>query len=163
MTDDVLTVAERYVSATQSSNLRCETGDDAPMGDTAILIAAGWSASRIGAALMRLQTKIDRTTLEQVHEQLSMRAEGWSIAQPVTVAASVLGWWLAKTCRACNGVKFELIPNTPALSTKACKLCRGSGEAPLLHGDAGNRMARFIDECVERGQASIRSRLRATR
>lgn len=56
---DCITTEERYVSATHSSNLRCETGEDAPLGDTAILIAAGWSPSRIGSAMLRLHSEYD--------------------------------------------------------------------------------------------------------
>ena len=42
--DNTVTIAERYVTAGRSSNLRCETGDDAPMGDAAVLIAASMRA-----------------------------------------------------------------------------------------------------------------------
>lgn len=56
---DCMSTEERYVIATHSSNLRCETGEDTPMGDVAILIASGWSPSRIGAALLRLHSEWD--------------------------------------------------------------------------------------------------------
>lgn len=158
---DAPTIAERYVRAGSSSNLRCETGDDAPMGDAAILIAAGWSASRIGAALMRLHTKVDRTTLEQVHEQLTMQAERWRIEQPMTVAAAVLGWWLQHVCGKCHGVRFELVPGTPALSNRQCKACKGSGEDVIPYGNNGKRIAGFMDDCKSRAASGIRNRLKA--
>lgn len=57
--DDRRTIEESYTSATSSSDLRCETRDGAPRSDTDLLIAAGWSPSRIGAALLRLHTEWD--------------------------------------------------------------------------------------------------------
>lgn len=156
---DAPTIAERYVSAGNSSNLRCETGEDAPMGAAAIFIAAGWSQSRIGMALMRLHTKADRNGLEQVHVQIAMQAARWQIERPDAVAASVLAWWLSRICKTCHGVKFQLIPNTPALSAKQCKLCRGTGEMALPHGSDGRRMAAFMDDCKERAAQSIKNRL----
>ncbi|CAM4393778.1 hypothetical protein COAQ111491_21505 [Comamonas aquatilis] len=53
---DTPTTQERYASATQSSSLRVEAG---LQGDADYLIAAGWSKSRFGAALMRLHSEWD--------------------------------------------------------------------------------------------------------
>lgn len=157
---DITTIEERYSSAVTASSLKVEADKG---GAADVLIAAGWSPSRIGSALMRLHTKADRNALEQVHEQLTLRAEGWGIDQPTTVAAAVLGWWLHKTCGACHGVKFSLIAGTPVLSTKACRVCRGSGEKLLPFGESGRRMERFIDECLEHCRASIKKRLHSIR
>lgn len=156
-------VAERYISAGQSSNLRCETRDDAPVGSVGVVIAAGWSPARIGAALMRMHTKIDRNTLEQVHEQILIQAARWKIERPDAVAASVLSWWLSHVCGKCSGVRFELVPGAPSLSARHCKACRGTGEKPIPHGEAGKRLATFMDDCKERGAASIRGRLKVIR
>ncbi|MCO5355078.1 hypothetical protein [Acidovorax kalamii] len=57
--DDRRTIEESYASATASSDLRCDTREGAPRSDTDLLIAAGWSPSRIGAALLRLHTEWD--------------------------------------------------------------------------------------------------------
>lgn len=55
--DEKRGVEEIYTSATTSSNLRVE-GPDRP-GDADVIIAAGWSESRIGSALLRLHTEFD--------------------------------------------------------------------------------------------------------
>lgn len=157
---DAPEVAERYLTATQSSNLRCETRDDAPVGAAGLLIAAGWSASRVGAALLRLHTKVDRTGLEQVHAQLAIQATRWKIERPEAVAASVLAWWLNRLCSACHGRKFELVKDTPVLSAKLCKPCRGSGETALPGGESGKRLAEWLDNCKVHAVASIKKRLR---
>lgn len=160
MTDDnPITIAERYVNAGRSSNLRCETGEDAPMGDTAILIAAGWSPARIGAALMRLHTKVDRNGLEQVHAQIMIQAEFWGIERPAAVSAAVLSWWLRRVCGVCHGVRLEAIAGTPSLSSRLCHACKGTGEAKLAYGDNGKRLAEWLDNCKVHAAASIKKRL----
>lgn len=57
-TQDKPDVSERYASATHTSNLRVEM-DAERHSDVDILVAASWSASRIGGALMRLHTEFD--------------------------------------------------------------------------------------------------------
>lgn len=157
------TIEERYCSATSSSNLRCETREDAPTGDVGVMIAAGWSDSRIGTALMRMHTKADRETLSHLHANISRQAVSYGIERPAAVAASVLSWWLSHVCKSCNGVKFELITGIPALSNRHCKPCKGSGEVAIPHGEAGKRLAAWLDCCHERGAQSIQRRLRNTR
>lgn len=49
-------IEERYTSANNTSNLRVEA--ERP-GDADLLIAAGWSRSRLGAALLRLHSEWD--------------------------------------------------------------------------------------------------------
>lgn len=50
------TVAERYTTATRSSNLRVAERRN---GDADVLIAAGWSDSTLGALLYRLHAEFD--------------------------------------------------------------------------------------------------------
>lgn len=159
MTDAVLTIAERYVSATKSSNLRCDTGDDAPMGDTAILIASGWSPARIGAALMRLHTKPDRMGLEQVHTQLMVQAEVMGMERPAAVSAAVLSWWLDRACKVCKGVRLEAISGTPSLSANPCRSCDGTGQSKLAYGDGGRDLLEWLENCKDHAAASIKKRL----
>lgn len=56
LNDERRTIEETYCSATTSSNLRVEADR---RGDADVLIAAGWSMSRIGAALLRLHSEYD--------------------------------------------------------------------------------------------------------
>ena len=162
MTDtDTPTIAERYITATQSSNLRCETRADAPIGHTGMLIAVGWSPSRIGAALMRLQTKADRSGLEQVHEQIMIQAVKWNIERPAAVSAAVLAWWLNHVCGVCRGQRMEAIAGTPSLSSRPCKACKGTGEAKLAYGDGARRLAEWVENCKDHSVASVRKRLHA--
>lgn len=160
MTDDTCTVEERYLTATNTSNLRCETREDAPVGSIGVIIAAGWSMSRIGALLMRLHTKPERMGLEQAHGQIALQAARWGSDRPEAIAASVLAWWLSHVCGKCHGVRFELVPGAPALSNRQCKACNGSGEVAIPHGSAGKRIATWLDDCKEANVDSIKARLR---
>lgn len=175
--DDLPTVEEAYTSANQSSNLRVVADK---RGDADIIIAAGWSASRIGAALMRLHTEYDGasiapnetgkatvyllqirlTTLPVVWHQIERQAALWGFGEPKLLALSVIAHWLDKNCPACTGRKFQLIPGTPSLSCKHCKRCFGSGESRTPHGEAGKKLLVWMDDCVNCAQRSIKGRLR---
>lgn len=178
-TDAPPDVTELYTSATHASNLRVEADRNGPAD---LLIASGWSPSRLGSALLRLHSEYDgvehpkRGTEIYVHEftmmlgklkslpdvryQLTMQAEKWQIADAGNVAASVLMWWLDKVCSKCHGVRFEVIPGTPSLSGRLCKRCHGTGEAPLLHLSDARKLANHIEVCVQSARQSIKKRLR---
>ena len=56
LNDEMRTLEEAYSSATTASDLRVEADR---RGDADMLIAAGWSMSRIGSALLRLHSEYD--------------------------------------------------------------------------------------------------------
>ena len=113
--------------------------------------------------LLRLHTKYTRDGLAYVHAEALGRAGKERMLHPDALVSAVIAWWLAKLCKTCHGVKFKLIPGTPSLSAKHCTKCRGTGELNLPYGEAGKKIARWLDESVERARSSIRSRLYATR
>ena len=191
LNDERRTVEESYCSATTSSNLRVEADR---LGDADVLIAAGWSMSQIGGALLRLHSEFDgvehpRTataadfkgdkkaahahnmhetglmlgrlkSLPGVREQVAIQAHTWGAADPQTVAAEVVRWWLSQVCQECHGTKFEVVVGTGRLSARHCKACRGSGLAPVPGGELGRRLANFMEDCIQRGRHSIKKRLR---
>ena len=196
---DSRTVQEAYSTAANTSNLRLCVREGASRSDADILVAAGWSRSRVGGALLRLHSEYDGAdhssmpradmlhssagaqsqdeglthrraqvfarlkTLPQVREQLAAQAIRWRIDAPNSVAAAVLYWWLQPTCSACEGRKFESMPGAARLSARACKACAGTGVSRVPHGEAGRRMANFIDDCVHRARQSIGNRLHSIR
>jgi hypothetical protein len=56
LNDEKRGVEEAYMSASTSSDLRVEAERS---GDADVIIAAGWSQSRVGGALLRLHTEFD--------------------------------------------------------------------------------------------------------
>lgn len=135
---------ERYLSASNSSNLKVDADKH---GDADVMIASGWSASRIGGALMRLHTKPTRDNLALVHTQVAIEADRLNLNDPGAIASSVLAWWLNRVCSVCHGRKLEVIANTPSLSDIECPSCHGSGERKIPHGSVGKRLASWLDEC----------------
>lgn len=222
MNDEVRTTEEAYASATTSSDLRVQAER---RGDADILIAAGWSMSRVGSALLRLHSEYDSTARPQpprpeqievmarsmlievsttdkegkpatkmvpdvrsahaqawkwhrhevalmlgrlkampsVREQIRIQALKWNIADAEDVAARLVQWWLSQVCPECRGTKFEVIAGTGRLSAKACRVCRGSGVAPVPSGQAGRRLANWMEECLHAARQDIGKRLRAHR
>lgn len=206
-----LTTEERYAIAISSTNLRVEA-DKGGAGD--VLIAVGWSPSRLGSALMRLQSEYDGIekprpvcldglvkmalkhkkqnpswkqkeceaaamadskkwlanekqlflgklkTLPAVIEQITVQAAKWRIEQPIRVSTVIIGHWLNQVCPECNGVKFELIKDTPSASSKVCRVCQGVGVTATPYGGDGKRLANYLDDCRSRAIVSIRGRLR---
>lgn len=151
---------ERYLVASSTSNLRVIADS---VGDGDVMIAAGWSSSRIGSALMRLHTRATRENLALVHEQVTIQARKFHLTNPDAVAGSVIAWWLDKVCTTCHGRKFDAISGTPSLSTIECPKCHGTGERHLPHGDAGKKIASWMDYCKACSIDLIKIRLRPDR
>lgn len=170
-------VEEMYVSAGNTSDL---TVSAEHQGDGDVLIAAGYLKYRLGGALMRLHSEFDAAarkrgdltetdfrllmgrlkSLTAVLEAAAQQAALWQAARPEALALAVTAWWLDKTCRHCAGRKFQVAPGSPALTAKLCRHCQGTGEIRLPGGEMGKKLARFMDESVERARASMKKRLR---
>lgn len=149
---------ERYIVATNTSNLRVEAEK---RGDADVLIASAWAPGRIGGALMRLHTRPTRDGLAEVHTQVAMEADRLNIANPDAVAAGVLAWWLDKLCKTCHGRKFDTIENTPSLSAIECPVCHGTGFKKFpFHENAAYRLADWLDVCKHAHVGIIKRRLR---
>jgi hypothetical protein len=170
------TVDEKYVSASHASNLRVEAERT---GSADIIIAAGWSPTRIGMALLRLASEWDgaakkpgmsRTdinllrvqlkSLTGVLDQLTIKMCAMKIEAPATKAPPITMYWLCQICQICHGRKFQLIRDTPALSAVRCTACRGAGVAHWPYGEDGKRVLAFLDACVGEARQSIKRRLR---
>ena len=156
---DVPTVEEKYTSAIHTSNLRVEADKG---GSADVLIAVGWSPSRLGSALMRLHSEQDGAqslrSFAGVHGQLDAQSMRWGM--PVATTTAILKYWLAPLCKVCQGRKFESVPGSPALSAKRCNCCRGEGVERIPHGEDGRRLLGYIEDCLSRARDSIKARLR---
>lgn len=126
-------LSQRYARAVGSGNLKC----DSEHFDTDVLAAVALS-SRFGGLLFRVKYFNEAASYTRLLHQwtwiVSTKAarRAWPTHVPVDkVAAISLARWLNSVCPACMGRKHEAIFNTPALSDKACRVCEGSGQAPL--------------------------------
>jgi len=148
---------EKYLIAIDTNNLKVEA-DVHGAGD--VLIASGWSDSRIGGALLRLHTKATRGGLYKVHYQVTLKAESMGVDRPDAVASAVIRWWLDRLCKTCFGRKFDAIPGTPSLSAIECPKCHGTGVTPIPFGDVGQNMVAWLDKCKHAHVGIIKRRLR---
>lgn len=218
LNDDKRCVEEAYQVAGNSSDLRVESDI---RGDADLIIAAGWSESRVGMALLRLHSEWDKAekprrpspvqiamlaatmprtvkvegqlkprmlkdgervqmakatahewylaemaklvnklgSLPEVRRQLVAYVPKWGIQEAAVKVPAVIAYWLDQTCHHCHGLKFLKAHCAPALSTKSCKACDGTGIAAVPHGQEGRRVANYMDECLQKGRSSIKRNL----
>ncbi len=125
-------ISERYSSAIRSSNMRSK--EATTFSDPDVIGAFGLAAKiePLGVALQRFFAG-DGSAAAQVILALESRLTDHfggqiSAAQARVVAAKVLAWNRTNTCDACGGSGYEVIPDTPSLSNKICKVCKGTGK-----------------------------------
>ena len=88
MIDDMKTVAERYASAIESSNLRTRLDRRC---DTDILMAASWASSSLSANLARLRSEFDSAKAEVTGQGATSQID------MVLALSKCLVWDLSKT------------------------------------------------------------------
>lgn len=145
-----MTMGERYLSATQSSNLRTEADR---VTDADKLLAAAYAVSgdkRRDLALRVWRLKAgDMRGCHQVADDMGamlrkammgrsggylrgVRSDNMAAIEARDLAMMVLKWWAYPTCPTCHGRKGPLIPGTPVLDDFAqCGPCFGTGQVPL--------------------------------
>ena len=213
-------IEEIYQVAGNTSDLGLDTRDGAPRCAADVFIAAGWTESRIGMALLRLHSEYDASekpprptkasilslvgtfqralpneprprhepltsaqahhfamawhqhemamllgklkALPAVREQITIQALRWRMDDAAGKASAAIRFWLDQTCPVCHGLKWQLVPGSPALSNKPCRPCGGNGLAHAPHGSEGKRLVNYLDDCVSRARQSLKKRLRPT-
>lgn len=87
LNDEKRTVDESYAVACATSDLRVEADR---RGDADVLIAAGWSPTRIGSALLRLHTEWDRSEMPAKPTRKSIEAMAHAKRKPYLEACAAL-------------------------------------------------------------------------
>jgi len=93
-------IEERYTSATHTSNMRVDTRDGASRKPADEIIAAGWSRSRLGAALLRLHSEWDGAekpeapTPQRIHALAEALRPDHGGAAHTVAKAQARGWFL---------------------------------------------------------------------
>lgn len=128
-----MTLAQRYVKAVGSGNLR----SDERHFDTDVLAAVALSTS-FGGLLFRVKYFNDAASYRRLLALwtwiVSTKAQrrSWPEHIPINkVAYLSLTRWISSVCPACTGRKQETIFNTPSLSAQDCRLCNGTGQIEL--------------------------------
>jgi len=172
------TIEERYGAAAHTGSLKI--GEHGRSGAVEVLMAAGMSPQRLGAALIRLHSEYDGSgfrrgvggavdlmllrgqlrSLDSVIRAATDWAERSGIENAAKVVPAALSWWINNACHACAGHGKQKIKDSPALSNIRCRACNGTGQQKLLYGEAGRRVAAYLDDCKSRAAHSISKRLR---
>lgn len=126
--------------------------------------ASDWHRHEVKILMGKLKT------LPVVREQLAMWARLQLIDNADHRVAEILMWHLDHKCSACEGRGKELIPNTPSLSHRDCKVCRGSGETriPSQQGDEqylheSKKLLRYINDCIKTARTNLKQTLRPSK
>ncbi|MES2634037.1 MAG: hypothetical protein V4669_13770 [Pseudomonadota bacterium] len=119
------------------------------------LVAAIGEAEKLAA-----QINLNAVIMEVEARRKAERDEEQDRAQ--SKATAVIRYWLDQTCQTCDGRKWQSIPNSPSLSTKACRACGGSGVAQVPHQQDGRRLANHMDQCAHRYSQAMRDRRQST-
>lgn len=176
-TNDRPGLDERYETATNASRIQLE---EHRTGAADVLVAAGWSPTRIGMALLRLHSEwssadvrgrregrnINHTDMLLLANGLKSRAAVWAQLSPwlalkaidPEIGARALLHWLHPVCLHCNGLGMLKVANQPALSGRQCRRCNGTGHRPHPAGAA--RVLVHLDYCVSVARGSLKQRLR---
>lgn len=118
--------------------------------------AGEWYLHEHAMRLQRLKS------LPAVRDQLALWAAASSIRDPLDVVSGAIQWWLNSRCHVCHGLRWQLIPGTPKLSSRPCQACNGSGTREMPHGVATRLVLHYISDCVNAARDSMKVRLRST-
>jgi len=139
----------RTLSASEPGPLQLKQAQD---------LAANWLLQ----AQMELMGKLK--SLPDVREQLALDVvDKWRVIDSRQLIAKVIKHWLSPACSCCQGRRWQMIPGTPMLSSRACGECHGGGVAPVPAGEDGRHLLGYIEDCLRHARGSIGRRLRNTR
>lgn len=139
--NEPVSVGERYIRASITSNLRMQDGPC----DADKLLAAGYAQRGderrlLGLRLYRMQNTGDRepvaAVIEHAHAALRARLSRRGnrplpLAQRNALIVDTLQWWLNQSCSYCNGTGYDPIDGAPALSLHPCSACAGTRISPI--------------------------------
>lgn len=129
--------AERLSRATASKDLGVHTDRVRDVDYLAAMGAAGQhhpEGMAVANGLLRQDGKHELVRIAFDVAKEMNRKHKWRIDKVkdlVYLATATAEHLKAPVCDKCNGVGYEKIAGTPALSARACPACRGTGKKPL--------------------------------
>ncbi len=151
---------ERYSVAVNADNLKTDVRTT--YGPTDVLGAVGIASlyEPLGVALARFFAGGGNGDLVNVmakhalHRSKTIKGCRISKLQAHDIATSVIAWYLHGRCNDCGGTGFALIPDTPHLSDKPCKVCEGTGKLVFVRQfrHEWRELALWMKDEIERSQ-----------
>lgn len=134
--DERITLVERYMVATTTSNMRVI--ERTTMSASDILAAAGMAGYEhdLAVQLWSLAHSPTRQMVHRIADKLSRRLDDYMQikklrGKPRLISKQVLQWHMNDVCQDCNGLGYERIGGTPHLSDVPCPSCNGLGRIAL--------------------------------
>lgn len=140
MMSECRTTKERISHSLVSGNLKASANG---IGDAEMLTALGMAAIKANpaaSAALRLGLAQDAAAYKDLRRGTMVEAgrmnlrQRWALVsdQLRLVVDAALRHFIVPICDKCLGLKYESIPGTPMLSDRPCRVCKGSGERPVL-------------------------------
>lgn len=142
-------IAEHYSRARSASSLKSEPRTR--MSPSDVLGAAGMAAQRHSDAMMLWgvvyggNNDSKMALVESLADKLrSHMMRNRLKGEPRHIAMEVLAHYLHATCTACDGVGYQLIPDTVLRMDEPCEVCGGSGKPHTPAGDAWQWLHHYV-------------------
>ncbi len=139
---------ERYVRATQSTNLKDSPHDH----NTEPLISMAFSKVNIACYLYRVKYCNDATSYTPLYENLltilerKALARHWPVhVRPKLVADVALKYWINPLCYICKGRGEDVKINMRGGIDRSCQVCDSTGKRPV---QAENRIKEYVLDTV---------------
>lgn len=157
-------IAERYSRARHTGNLRSEP--HTLLSDADVLTAAGmaaqshadamllWSVVYGGKTAQKMQL-VDGLERKLCEYMLRNRLKG----NPRHIAMEVLAYYLHATCNACQGVGYQIIPETITRSDDPCPECSGTGKPYPPQNDAWQWLHRYVAMLIGKAAGKMMSKI----
>lgn len=168
MADEKIGVLERLSHALVSGNLVLRSG----VSDLDYVMALGMAAKAIGgmSSVLRLHLaatpetyrEARRKTIQIARRKSERKKWGMKNRELIAVAEIALHHYICPVCPECVGRRFTVAKDTPRLTNKVCRRCRGSGVRPLPihHGRQIAEIIYALQGVEPAAEYEIRKRLR---
>lgn len=160
---------ESYLRAVSDGDLRASVRSTSAAGDVVGAVALMSRTRPLAAGLLRMLGGDDGAALDVLRIMARMCVgksyRAWTPIgeqEALGLSAVVLSWHRDGTCRACQGRRMLAVPNTPVLSGKECKVCRGTGRVSLRHQVSPERwpLAEWLSDELKREQGAAKGAAR---
>lgn len=114
-------IEERYLTATQSSNLR---DDPERIGQVDVIKASGMSARNIASTYLRLISKPTQEDMTRFYAALLFQVEQRKLQGGTDSIVMAIDWLLNQNCKPCQGTGML----KKAKGEYKCHRCKGEGK-----------------------------------
>lgn len=158
-------IAEKYSTARNTSNLKSEPRTKMSASD--VMGAAGMAAQSHADAMLLWSVVYGGKTSQKLMlvDGLEHKLTGYMLqnrlkGNPRQIAMEVLAYYLHATCKACNGVGYQIIPETITRSDDPCPECAGVGKPRPPEGEAWQWLHRYVSMLIAKAAGKMMDKLR---